>query len=154
VSNRPGVRLAIDVGRARVGVARSDPDGLLAIPVETFPRDGAVAEIASLVAEFGVADAIVGLPLSLGGSYTPSTDDAVDFAKDLAGRIPCPVWLVDERLTTVSAASRLQGAGKSAKKAKPIIDQASAVIILQHCLDAISARGVIPGQRIGGDASD
>lgn len=154
MSSRPGVRLAIDVGRARVGVARSDPDGLLAIPVATFPRDGAAAQIASVVSEFSVVDAIVGLPLSLDGSYTLSTDDAVDFATDLAGFIPCPVWLVDERLTTVSAASRLQGAGKSAKKAKPIIDQASAVIILQHCLDTIRVRGAIPGKRVGSDASD
>jgi putative Holliday junction resolvase len=122
--------------------------------VATFPRDRAIAQIASAVSELSVVDTIVGLPLSLDGSYTPSTDDAVDFAKDLAGRIPCPVWLVDERLTTVSAASRLQGAGKSVKTSKPIIDQASAVIILQHCLDVIRARGVIPGHRLGGDVSD
>ena len=154
MSSRPGVRVAIDVGRARVGIARSDPDGLLALPVATVSREGAVAEVVTLVSTLGAVDVIVGLPLSLDGSYTPSTNDAVDFATHLADAVSCPVWLVDERLTTVSAASSLRSSGKSAKTAKPIIDQASAVIILQHCLDAISARGVIPGKRVGGDVGD
>jgi len=154
VMSRRGVRLAVDVGRARVGVARSDPDGLLAIPVETVTRDDTEVRIAQMAAEWDVVDIIVGLPLSLSGVDTPSTTDARELAARLAHSTACPVWLVDERLTTVSAMANLHRGGKTTKTAKPMIDQASAVIILQHCLDAIAARGVIPGQRVGGQAGD
>ena len=68
---RRGVRLGIDVGRARVGVARCDPDGLLATPVETVKRDdGAVARVAALAEEYSAAEILVGLPLNLRGEDT------------------------------------------------------------------------------------
>lgn len=154
MSTRAGVRLAIDVGKARVGVARSDPDGLLAFPEATLARDGAEDQVENLVADYGAVDVVVGLPLSLDGSHTPSTDDAITFATKLSRRLTCPVWLVDERLTTVSALSGLHASGKSSKSAKPIIDQASAVIILQHCLDTLGSRGVIPGKMVTEDVDD
>ena len=154
MSSRPGVRLAVDVGRARVGIARSDRDGLMAVPVETAPRDSALEVLRALAAEYSPLEMVVGLPISLSGNHTPSTADAVDFAKELAAAVDVPVRLVDERLSTVSAMAGLHLSGKSAKSAKPMIDQASAVIILQHCLDTEKNTGNPPGSVVGEDAND
>lgn len=151
---RPGVRLAIDVGRARVGIARSDQDGIMAVPVETAPRDNATDVVVGLVAEYSPLEVIVGLPLNMAGEHTPSTDDAVEFAQVLAQRVAIPVRMVDERLSTVSAMAGLHGSGKTVKTAKPLIDQASAVIILQHCLDTEKNTGTPPGFLVGEDVDD
>ena len=151
---RPGVRLAIDVGRARVGIARSDQDGIMAVPVETAPRDIATDVVVGLVAEYSPLEVVVGLPLNMAGDHTLSTDDAVEFAQALAERIAVPVRLVDERLSTVSAMAGLHGSGKTVKSAKPLIDQASAVIILQHCLDTEKNTGRPPGFLVGEDVDD
>jgi putative holliday junction resolvase len=154
VSIRPGVRLAVDVGRARVGIARSDPDGLMAVPVETAPRGGALDALRHLVAEYSPLEVVVGLPLNMAGDYTSSTDDAVEFATTLASEVTIPVRLVDERLSTVAAMAGLHRSGKSVKSAKPMIDQASAVIILQHCLDTEKNTGTPPGFLVGEDVND
>ena len=102
---RTGVRVGVDVGTVRIGVARSDFHGLLATPVETVPRVAGEAtpdldRISAIVAELDAVEVIVGLPLALSGRHTASTDDAVAFAGTLAGLIPVPVRLVDERLST------------------------------------------------------
>ena len=154
MSIRPGVRLAIDVGRARVGIARSDRDGIMAVPVETVARDDATAAIATLVTEYSPLEVVVGLPLNMAGVHTASTDDAVEFAGALAQVVAVPVRLVDERLSTVSAMAGLHGSGKTVKSAKPFIDQASAVIILQHCLDTEKSTGTPPGFLVGEDVND
>jgi len=151
---RPGVRLGVDVGRARVGIARSDPEGLMAVPVETANRDGALEALRRLVSEYSPLEVVVGLPLNMAGEHTPSTDDAVDFATALARVVDIPVRLVDERLSTVSAMAGLHDSGKSVKSAKPMIDQASAVIILQHCLDTEKNTGTPPGFLVGEDVND
>lgn len=151
---RRGVRLGVDVGRARVGIARSDPDGILAVPVETASRETALAAIATLVRELDCLEVVVGLPRSLSGAETLSTEDARRFAEELALTVVTPIRLVDERLSTVSAQAGLHQAGKSAKSSKPIIDQASAVIILQHCLDTERGRGQAPGVVLGGELND
>jgi len=142
---RRGVRLGIDVGTARVGVARCDPSGLLASPVETLARESALRRISDLVNEHEAIEVVVGLPLALSGRVTASTDDATGFAQELANTLSVPVRLVDERLSTVSAASRLRQGGQSAKKQRHSIDQAAAVIILQHLLDAERSQGSAPG---------
>lgn len=154
MSPRPGVTLAIDVGRARVGVARSDPDGLLALPVATLPRESALAGVVAAVREFDAVVIVVGLPLNLSGAHTASTDDAVALARDIARAVSIPVRLVDERLSTVSALSSLRQAGKSSKSAKPVVDQAAAVIILQHCLDVVKTSGQLPGSVVEGGVDD
>lgn len=145
---RRGARLGIDVGRARVGVAKSDADGLLATPVETVQRGAdtpaAVARVLALAAEYDVMELVVGLPLSLSGGDTPSTQDARDFADLLAGG-NLPVRLVDERLSTVTAQSAMRANGRKAKQQRSVIDQAAAVVILQHALDAERASGTAPG---------
>ncbi len=145
---RRGVRLGVDVGKARVGVARSDPDGLLAVPVETLPRAEALDKLAALSADYDALEIIVGLPISLRGTDTASTTDAREFAVQLAQEVSVPVRLVDERLSTVSAQQMLSGGGTEARKQRQIIDQASAVIILQHSLDQERRTGAAPGAQV------
>ena len=129
------VRLGIDVGKVRIGVARTDIDATMAVPVETVSRDAdAIARINDIVDEYLVGVIYVGLPLSLSGANTPSTQDAIEFALALQGATPIPVRLIDERLSTVSAAQSLQAAGHNAKSAKGIIDQAAAVVILEQAI--------------------
>ena len=148
---RSGARLGIDVGRARIGVARCDAGGLLAVPVETVARsaegDDDVRRILELAAEFEVIELVVGNPLSLSGATTPSTDDAIAFAGRLAAS-GAAVRLVDERLSTVSAQQALRATGKSTRKQRPIVDQVAAVIILQHAIDAERASGNPPGHSV------
>lgn len=133
---RTGIRIGVDVGRARVGVARCDRDGMLATPVETLKRDTAtIASLAALITELEPIEVVVGLPISLSGSDTASTTDAREFARSLADAVAIPVRLVDERLSTVSAQRALHDAGRRAKGSRPVIDQVAAVIILQSALD-------------------
>jgi putative Holliday junction resolvase len=135
-----GVRLGVDVGTVRVGVAASDPAGVLATPLATLARDpsgGAdLAKLARLVAERGVVEVIVGLPKSLSGKHGPAARAAEDYAKALAQRIdPIPVRLSDERLTTVAANRRLGEAGIRGRKGRSVVDRSAAVLILQGWLD-------------------
>jgi putative Holliday junction resolvase len=146
---RSGIRIGVDVGRARVGVARCDPDGLLATPVETLRRDATtLAALQALIAELEPLEVVVGLPISLSGSDTASTTDAREFAMALATATQVPVRLVDERLSTVSAQRALHDAGRRAKGSRPVIDQVAAVIILQNALDAERMAARPPGALI------
>ncbi|KTR43450.1 MULTISPECIES: Holliday junction resolvase RuvX [Curtobacterium] len=142
---RSGRRLGVDVGKARIGVAVCDRDGLLATPVETVPRAQAtdVRRIVELADEYDAIEIVVGLPLSMSGDDTPSTADARAFAELLAEHRP--VRLVDERLSTVTAQRGLHQAGRNTKKSRAVIDQAAAVIILQHALDHERASSAAPG---------
>jgi putative holliday junction resolvase len=134
--SRPGVVLAVDVGTVRVGVAASDPDRVLASPVETVPAPGH-ARVAELAAERDAVLVVVGLPTSMSGrAASASADMARDWAAVLAPLVaPVPVELVDERLTTVSALASLRASGRSAKSARAVVDQAAAVALLQGVLD-------------------
>jgi putative Holliday junction resolvase len=146
-----GRRLGIDVGTVRIGVAASDPDGILATPVETVRRDRSdkhVRRLAQLAGEFEAVEVVVGLPRTLADRSGPSARDAVEVAEQLARRIaPTPVRLSDERLTTVSAQRSLRDAGIRAKGQRAMIDQAAAVGILQNWLDqrrtALAAHGEV-----------
>jgi putative Holliday junction resolvase len=143
---RPGVRLGVDVGKVRIGVARSDQHGMLATPVSTVQRgDGDIAELLRIVTEIEALEIVVGLPLALSGRETASTEDAKSFAASLATAIPRGVRLVDERLSTVSAQRALRSSGRSSKSSRPVIDQVAAVIILQHALDVERSTGTPPG---------
>jgi len=143
---RSGVRLGVDAGKARVGVAVCDRDGLLATPVATLRRgDGTIGELRELVTEHGVIEVVVGLPLSMRGDDTASTADARALAEELAAAVDVPVRLVDERLSTVSAQRALHQSGRSVKASRPVIDQVAAVIILQNALDFERSAGRPPG---------
>ena len=147
-----GRRLGIDAGKRRIGVACSDPDGILATPVETLHRDSAgshVRRLVELATELEAVEVIVGLPLTLADRSGQSARDAIGLADALARRIaPIPVRLADERLTTVSAQRSLQAAGVRAKSQRGVIDQAAAVVILQSWLD--QRRAALPGGSIDG----
>ncbi len=152
---RRGVRLGVDVGKARVGVARCDPDGMLAVPVETVPRDErSIARLVELVSEHDPLEVVVGLPLNMRGEDTPSTADARAFASELAvalaPRDPAvTVRLVDERLSTVSAHTALRQSGRSQKGSRSIVDQVAAVVLLQHAIDSEKRTGAAAGHPAG-----
>ena len=133
---RPGVVVGVDVGTVRVGVAASDPDRLLASPVETVPAPGH-ARVAAIVAERDAVLLVVGLPTSLSGKAESAS---AQMARDWAAKIiplvaPVPVEFIDERLTTVVATAALRASGRSAKKSRAVIDQVAAVALLQARLD-------------------
>jgi putative holliday junction resolvase len=140
------VRLGVDVGKVRIGIARSDPHGMLATPVETVQRGtGDLARIAALAEEVGAVEIVVGLPIALSGRDTPSTGDARAFATQVARAVGLPVRLVDERLSTVSAHSVLRASGRTSRNSRSVVDQVAAVIILQHALDLERSAGSPPG---------
>lgn len=133
---RAGVRLGIDVGTVRIGVARSDPHGMIATPVETVQRgSGDLARIAELCVEVEAVEVVLGLPIALSGNETASTADARRFALELAKVQGAPVRLVDERLSSVSANAALRSAGRTSRTSRTVVDQVAAVIILQYALD-------------------
>ena len=156
-----GPRLCIDVGSVRVGVAVSDPDGLIATPVETLARDMVtaqknptavptdVAQIASEVAERGVKVVYVGLPRHLSGAEGSASASARAYAGALAQVIhPVPVRLVDERMSTVSAHQALHASGRAGRKHRTVIDQVAAVVILQSALERERASGSRAGEAV------
>jgi putative Holliday junction resolvase len=148
-----GRRLGVDVGKVRVGVAISDPDGILATPLVTVPRDmtltdpkmGAaadsvpadIAELVRLVGEHEAVQIVVGLPLRLNGAEGPAAIDIRGYADRLARAVGhVPVVLADERMSTVVATRRLAERGVRGKRQRAVVDQAAAVEILQSWLDA------------------
>ncbi|MXG90695.1 Holliday junction resolvase RuvX [Nocardioides flavescens] len=153
---RAGVRLGLDPGDARIGVARSDPSGFLASPVETVKRGrGDLARIVELLREEQdgdpdrVVEVVVGLPRSLSGSEGPAAAKVREWAARLARAVaPVPVRLADERLTTVTAEAMLRDRGRSGARRRAVVDQAAAVVILQHVLDTERTSGTAPGETI------
>jgi len=153
-----GARLAVDVGSVRVGLAASDPDGLVATPVDTLPRDNRPAggalpsDVASIVAEVAerfAAAVYVGLPKHLSGTEGAAAHAARAYAGALAQAVaPVPVRLVDERMSTVSAHQALHASGRSGRRHRAVVDQAAAVVILQTALDAERSTGRRPGERV------
>ena len=150
---RSGVRLGVDVGKARIGLAQSDPSGLLATPLETVARvwndavelpSADLNRLLQLEAELDPIEWLVGLPIALSGNETASTADARAFATALAKVASSPVRLVDERLSTVSAHAQLRSSGRKTKQHRSVIDQVAAVILLQSALDS-ERGGVLPG---------
>lgn len=145
---RHGVRIGVDVGDVRIGVARSDPSGLIATPVETVARGaGDLARLAAITAEEGAMEVVVGLPRSLSGGEGPAAARVREFARLIAEAVaPVPVRLCDERLTTVTAEAVLRGQGKKGKKRRAVVDQAAAVVILQNALETERSAGAAPGE--------
>jgi putative Holliday junction resolvase len=152
---RPGVRLAVDVGSARIGVARSDPGGLLASPLTTVPRGrGDLAALAALAAEHDAVEVIVGLPTALSGRDGRAAADARDFAAALAAVLGArPVRLVDERFTTVLAHDALRQGGRDGRQRRSVVDQAAAALLLQSALDAERSTGRPPGELVTAGAA-
>lgn len=144
---RSGIRVGIDVGSVRIGVARTDPSAVLAVPVETVSRgDGDLGRIAAIVVEHEAMEVVVGLPLSMSGRPGPAAAAAREFALALVPVVaPVPVRLVDERLTTVTATRDLRAAGRTSRNSRAVVDQAAAVAIVQYAVDIERATGDAPG---------
>ncbi|WP_436969030.1 Holliday junction resolvase RuvX [Demequina litoralis] len=117
-------------------MAASDPDGLMAFPVDTVQRgDGDAAAIAAIAEERGAITVFVGLPRKLSGQEGTSAEDARAFASRLAELCSGTVRLIDERFSTATASQAMRSAGRNAKKQRQVIDQAAAVVILENALD-------------------
>jgi putative holliday junction resolvase len=145
---RPGVRLALDWGDARIGVAACDAQGVLAYPIETVQSGRAtLGHLAGLIGQYQPIEVIVGLPRSLNGGEGPAAKRVRRHAESLARRIsPLPVRLLDERLTTVTAARTLSERGRKGRQQRSVIDQVAAVTILEHALATERRTGLAPGE--------
>lgn len=146
---RRGVRIGLDIGSVRIGVARCDPSGLLATPVATLQRsrrEDQVAEIAEIVRDLEAIEIIVGLPRSLSGAEGRSAQEVLAYASRLAQAVDrVPVRLVDERLTTVTAHQALTRSGRNGRSHRQVVDQVAAVLILQNALDFERSTGAPAG---------
>ena len=148
-----GVRFGVDVGSVRIGVAKCDPDGMLATPLETIAAgETAIPKIIDLILEHAPIAVYIGNPLSLNGQVTQSTIGASEFALALVSAIAghpeieeIEVRLIDERLSTVSAQRGLHEVGRTQKTSREVIDQAAAIIILEHALESEKRQGDFAG---------
>jgi putative holliday junction resolvase len=150
---RSGRRLAVDVGKVRVGLALSDFHGILASPLQNVARQAEDADTVKLILEAvsdeDILEIYVGLPVSMGGSATASTDDAIAIAQQLASIASMPVRMIDERLTTVSATAALRSSGKNSKDGRKVIDQVAATMILEQALAIEKNTDREPGIALG-----
>jgi putative Holliday junction resolvase len=147
-----GVRLALDVGSVRIGVAKCDAEGLLATPLTTISSGPeAVDQVVDLLLEYEAICVYIGKPISLAGKDTASTQSAIDFACEVAAKLKdsdTQVRLIDERLSTVSAQRGMHEAGRNVKQSRDAIDQAAAVVILEHALASERNSGTLVGEEV------
>jgi putative Holliday junction resolvase len=150
---RSGRRLAIDVGKVRIGVAASDFHGILASGVETVARgadlEPSLRRIVELVSQVDPIEIYVGLPVSMSGNHSESTQDAIAFARELSGLVTVEVRFIDERLTTATAANALKMSGRDSKSGRQIIDQIAATVILEQAMEQEKNTARQPGKAIG-----
>ena len=145
---RAGVRIGVDVGTVRIGVAASDPTGLLASPVETVRRgEGDLERVTAIATERQAIEVVVGLPRTLRGDEGASAAYVQEFVRSLSRIIsPIPVRLLDERLSTAAAHRRLRDSRVRGRRVRAVIDQEAAVVILQGALDVERGSGAPPGR--------
>lgn len=145
---RHGRRLGVDLGDARIGIAVSDPSGMLATPAETVPADDrAIARVVALAREHEVIEIVVGRPTSLSGRQGPAAKKVRARARAIAeASAGVPVRLVDERLSTVQADSALRSSSRKGPSKRSVIDQVAATVILQSALDTERTSGRAPGE--------
>jgi putative Holliday junction resolvase len=147
---RAGVRLAVDPGSVRIGVARSDRSGVIATPLTVVRRGrGDLDALASLAAAEEAIEILVGLPRSLSGREGAAAATARQFAVALAARVaPLPVRLVDERFTTATAHEALRAGGKDSRARRETVDAAAAAVLLDAALEAERRTGNVPGELV------
>ena len=150
---RSGRRLAVDVGKVRVGLAISDFHGILASPLQNIARQAddnlTVAALIEAIADETIIEAYFGLPVSMSGKQSQSTEDAISLAALFAATSSIPVRMIDERLTTVSAAAALRSSGRNSKDGRKVIDQIAATMILEQALATEKKSGKQPGVSLG-----
>ena len=143
--------MALDWGDVRIGVARCDPDGVLASPYATVAAgEREIEDVLKVLREVEPIEVLVGLPTSLSGTAGPAAVKARERAMRLAAATPTPIRLVDERLSTVSAARQLREGGRRARQQRTVIDAAAAATILEQALAAERAQGKPPGELVSG----
>lgn len=131
-----GALLGLDAGARRIGVALAAAGSTVALPLTVVERsDDWPGALAMLAVDHGAAGVVIGLPLSLDGSEGPAAAAVREFARVVGERLGLPVWLVDERLSTVSAGRALRSAGASGKASRAVVDRSAAAVILQSYLD-------------------
>lgn len=128
--------IGVDYGAVRVGIAVSDPSGIIAEPRPYLAASTALDDIALLVEQVSATEIIVGLPLNMDGSWSDSTRSARDFANNLREMTTARVTMLDERLSTVEAERNLREAGNRGRKRKQKVDSAAAAVVLQAYLDS------------------
>mgnify|MGYP000001603060 FL=1 len=149
---QPGRRLAVDVGKVRVGLAISDFHGILASGLTNVARQPSNEATCKLILDAlgdeEIIEIYVGLPLSMSGENTASTQDAIELAVALSEMVATPIRMVDERLTTVSATAALRSSGKNSKQGRSIIDQVAATMILEQALNQERQTGFPAGREV------
>lgn len=132
--------LALDVGDKRIGLALSDPTGLLATPLTTIERSNQerdVAEVVRLAQEHEAVRILVGMPFLMSGRAGPQAHATRDFVRALAGATDIPIDTRDERLSSVQAERMLRDSGSQPSRDRAMVDAAAAAVILQSYLDSI-----------------
>ena len=144
------MRLAVDPGSVRIGVARCDPGAMLATPLTVLRRGkGDLDALASLAEAEDAMEILVGLPKSLSGRAGPAAVTAKQFAADLAARVaPLPVRLVDERFTTATAHDALRAGGHDSRARRHSVDSAAAAVLLEAALESERRTGDAPGDLV------
>ena len=146
---RTGVRLACDVGKARIGIARSDPNGVLAVPLDAVKAgENSALLVRDIAVEYEAIEIIVGLPISMSGMLGAAAEYTHSWVEKLSAVTDIPIRLHDERLTTVQAQRGLHEAGRTTKSSRSVIDSASAVVLLQTCLDSERSSGIPMGTEV------
>jgi len=139
----------VDWGDARIGVAKCDPDGMLATPYATVRAgERELDDLLAVLAELEPLEVVVGLPTTLAGTEGPAAAKVRQRAAGLAARTSVPVRLVDERLTTVEVSRRMREGGRKAKAQRAVIDAAAAAAILEHALGVERSRDEPPGELV------
>lgn len=153
----PGVRLGVDYGAVRIGLAKSDISATLSSPLMTISRkspgvpvtdenERSWQSVANVVKENDVAVVYVGDPVSLSGKESTTTIQAREWARGLARSMShTPVHLVDERFSSAMAESQLHQTGRKPSTDKALIDAAAAAVLLQHALDFEARNGRLAG---------
>jgi putative Holliday junction resolvase len=139
--------LALDPGTARLGLALSDSEGRLALPLEILSRDPAAAWLARLgqiIAERRVELLVVGMPLTLAGEHGPAAQQAEVLVEELRAALPIPVVTWDERLSSAQVERQMQAAGLSSRARRGAVDAAAAAVFLQSYLDAHGNEPSVP----------
>jgi putative Holliday junction resolvase len=132
-----GRRIAFDYGDVRIGVAVSDPDSILSSPLTTLKAvdKGLTKQISMILDEIEPVVIYVGRPALLSGNNGAATDKALEFVALLRTLTELPIEMIDERMSTISAARNLRDAGRNAKESKDAIDMAAAVAILEFAIE-------------------
>lgn len=140
---KPGRRIAFDFGDVRIGVAVTDASGILATPLRFLQNSEAslISGISSLYQEYQPIYTVIGFPSHLSGVESQKSKSVSDFAAKVSEITENPIYLIDERLTTVSASRTLREAGLNSKSSKNEIDSMAAAAILESALNQERIQG-------------